>query len=87
MRADQPATLTWVEALDGGDQYRNVQKRDRIFMQDIPSLGMQLSLLIWNIDIQELRGVKKVLLWRMNIGEQLGMGELGRLIQLKIQKS
>lgn len=44
-RADQPATLTWVEALDGGDQYRNVEKRDRIFMQDIPSLGNATQLI------------------------------------------
>jgi dipeptidyl aminopeptidase/acylaminoacyl peptidase len=38
-RADKPATLTWVEALDGGDQYREVEKRDRVFMQDVPFNG------------------------------------------------
>ncbi|MBO6536370.1 MAG: S9 family peptidase [Balneolaceae bacterium] len=38
-RADQPATLVWVEALDGGDQYREVEKRDRILMQEVPLNG------------------------------------------------
>lgn len=35
-RADKPASLTWVEALDGGDQYKDVQKRDRVYMQSAP---------------------------------------------------
>lgn len=38
-RADQPATLVWVEALDGGDQRREVEKRDRVFMQEVPFSG------------------------------------------------
>ncbi len=38
-RADHPATLTWVEALDGGDQYREVEKRDRVLMQEVPFRG------------------------------------------------
>lgn len=35
-RADKPATLVWVEALDGGDQYREAEKRDRVLMLDAP---------------------------------------------------
>jgi len=35
-RADVPATLTWVEALDGGDQAKMVEKRDRIYMHSAP---------------------------------------------------
>lgn len=38
-RADKPSTLVWVEALDGGDQRREVEKRDRVFMQEIPFRG------------------------------------------------
>ncbi|WP_018127907.1 prolyl oligopeptidase family serine peptidase [Balneola vulgaris] len=38
-RADEAATLTWVEALDGGDQYREVEKRDRVYMQKAPFNG------------------------------------------------
>ncbi|RNC79350.1 MAG: S9 family peptidase [Balneola sp.] len=38
-RADQPATLVWVEALDGGDQRREVEKRDRVLMQEVPFRG------------------------------------------------
>lgn len=35
-RADAPATLVWVEALDGGDQNNEVEKRDRIYLLDAP---------------------------------------------------
>ena len=35
-REDKPATLVWVEALDGGDQYREVENRDRVLMLDAP---------------------------------------------------
>jgi len=38
-RADKPSTLVWVEALDGGDQRREAEKRDRVFMQEIPFSG------------------------------------------------
>ena len=44
-RADQPATLTWIEALDGGDQYRKVEKRDRVFMQEVPFRGEATKLI------------------------------------------
>jgi dipeptidyl aminopeptidase/acylaminoacyl peptidase len=35
-RADAPATLTWVEALDGGDIRREAEFRDRVYMQAAP---------------------------------------------------
>ncbi|MEX0608018.1 MAG: prolyl oligopeptidase family serine peptidase [Balneolaceae bacterium] len=35
-RADEPATLTWVEALDGGDDKVEVENRDRLFMLKAP---------------------------------------------------
>lgn len=44
-RADQPATLVWVEALDGGDQRKEVEKRDRIFMQEVPFKGEPTQLI------------------------------------------
>ncbi|MCD4690623.1 prolyl oligopeptidase family serine peptidase [bacterium] len=35
-RADAPATLAWVEALDGGDAGREAEVRDRVFMLAAP---------------------------------------------------
>jgi len=35
-RSDRPATLYWVEALDGGDPANEVPFRDQIYMQDMP---------------------------------------------------
>jgi dipeptidyl aminopeptidase/acylaminoacyl peptidase len=35
-RADKPATLFWVEALDGGDPAINVAERDAVYSQDAP---------------------------------------------------
>ena len=35
-RADKPATLTWSEALDGGDARAAAAQRDRLFMLDAP---------------------------------------------------
>src|SRR5690606_29986095 len=35
-RADAPATLTWVEALDGGDPSRDAARRDRLLALDAP---------------------------------------------------
>jgi dipeptidyl aminopeptidase/acylaminoacyl peptidase len=36
-RSDKPATLSWVEALDGGDPAREVDFRDQVYMQDMPN--------------------------------------------------
>jgi dipeptidyl aminopeptidase/acylaminoacyl peptidase len=44
-RADEAATLTWVEALDGGDASRQVAKRDRILMLAAPFAGEPRTLL------------------------------------------
>ena len=38
-RADAPATLAWVEALDGGDGNRDVAERDRVFVLAAPFEG------------------------------------------------
>jgi len=35
-RADQPATLCWVEALDGGDAGRPAEERDALWLHDAP---------------------------------------------------
>lgn len=44
-RNDKPATLTWVEALDGGDPGIDVPFRDEVFQQDAPFNGPITSLL------------------------------------------
>jgi dipeptidyl aminopeptidase/acylaminoacyl peptidase len=38
-RADAPATLVWVEALDGGDAGREAEERDRLFQFEAPFTG------------------------------------------------
>ena len=44
-RADAAATITWVEALDGGDPARAAEKRDRILMLEAPFAGEPRTLL------------------------------------------
>ena len=44
-RNDKPATLVWVEALDGGDPENQVPYRDEVFQQDAPFNGKVTSLL------------------------------------------
>jgi dipeptidyl aminopeptidase/acylaminoacyl peptidase len=44
-RADAPAILTWVEALDGGDPRREAQHRDRMFVLDAPFAGEPRALI------------------------------------------
>jgi dipeptidyl aminopeptidase/acylaminoacyl peptidase len=44
-RADVAATLTWVEALDGGDPTREAAKRDRLLALDAPFAGEPRTLL------------------------------------------
>ena len=48
-RADQPATLTWVEALDGGDPRAKVPFRDRVVALAAPFNGpaVELSKIEW----------------------------------------
>ncbi|ANC54972.1 aminoacyl peptidase [Brevundimonas sp. GW460-12-10-14-LB2] len=51
-RADAPATLTWVEALDGGDIRKQAEFRDRVFMQAAPFTSEPVKL----IDLKERYG-------------------------------
>jgi dipeptidyl aminopeptidase/acylaminoacyl peptidase len=44
-RADVSATLTWLEALDGGDPTREAAKRDRLLALDAPFTGAPRTLL------------------------------------------
>ncbi|MGM5470731.1 alpha/beta hydrolase family protein [Flavobacteriaceae bacterium LMO-SS05] len=44
-RNDKPATLIWVEALDGGDPENEVPYRDEVFQQQAPFNGPVTSLL------------------------------------------
>jgi|JI9StandDraft_2_1071091.scaffolds.fasta_scaffold01189_5 dipeptidyl aminopeptidase/acylaminoacyl peptidase len=44
-RADQPATLYYVEALDGGDQAKPAEFRDEVFIWDAPFSSNPISLL------------------------------------------
>ncbi|MEM6645461.1 MAG: prolyl oligopeptidase family serine peptidase [Bacteroidota bacterium] len=44
-RADAPATLYWVEALDGGDSRAEVDFRDRVFMLEAPFTGSAEALI------------------------------------------
>ncbi len=55
-RSDAPATLAWVEALDGGDPRREAAVRDRVFLLDAPftaqptrliDLEHRLSDIVW----------------------------------------
>lgn len=43
-RPTSPATLVWVEALDGGDPRRRVPNRDRILMLEAPFAGKPVEL-------------------------------------------
>jgi len=43
-RADAPATLTWVEALDGGDGRAEAAQRDRVFTLEAPFSGTPRSI-------------------------------------------
>ncbi len=44
-RNDAPATLVWLEALDGGDPARAAEKRDRVLMLAAPFTGQPVRLL------------------------------------------
>lgn len=44
-RRDKPATLVWVEALDGGDPANEVPYRDEVFQQEAPFNGAKRSIL------------------------------------------
>ena len=42
-RSDQPATITWVKALDGGDPEKEVEFRDEVFELPAPFTGQERS--------------------------------------------
>jgi dipeptidyl aminopeptidase/acylaminoacyl peptidase len=44
-RADAPATLVWVEAMDGGDARSDAAVRDRVFLLDAPFSGTPRTLI------------------------------------------
>ncbi len=44
-RADQPAALAWIEALDNGDPTKQVPKRDRVLSIAAPFIGAPATLL------------------------------------------
>lgn len=48
-RADQPATLAWVEALDGGDAANEVPFRDALYTLDTADLAASPTLLVKTI--------------------------------------
>jgi len=47
-RADEPATLCWVEALDGGDAEAQAEFRDRVLMLEAPFTGEAVTLAVLN---------------------------------------
>jgi dipeptidyl aminopeptidase/acylaminoacyl peptidase len=51
-RADQPATVVWVEAVDGGDPRRQAAKRDAVRMLAAPFTGEPETLVAvdWRVD-------------------------------------
>jgi dipeptidyl aminopeptidase/acylaminoacyl peptidase len=63
-RADAPATLVWLEALDNGDPTAKVAKRDKVLMLDAPFSGQGRTLLetefrtgpiLWGRDVAVVR--------------------------------
>lgn len=44
-RSDKPHTLTWVEALDGGDPAKKVEKRDALYTLEAPFTGQPNKLI------------------------------------------
>lgn len=49
-RGDRPAMLYWVEALDGGDASRSVEKRDAVYLLDAPFTNEPE--LLWQTDLR-----------------------------------
>ena len=81
-RADSPATLCWVEALDGGDAGKPAKERDRIFMLAEPftgepqpalTLGFRYSGIMWGNDdlaavSETWRRTRRSRVWRIQPG-------------------
>ncbi|MEL6488801.1 MAG: prolyl oligopeptidase family serine peptidase [Cyanobacteria bacterium J06621_3] len=78
-RADKPATLYWVEALDGGDARAEVEYRDRILTLEAPFTGepqllwqskLRYNSIVWgNGDIaiayEAMYNTRQVQMWRL----------------------
>jgi hypothetical protein len=60
-RPDQPATLTWVEALDGGDPRTKVPHRDKVMLQAAPFDSEPVNCAAPSIDLAVSRGPKRPL--------------------------
>lgn len=68
-RADQPATLTWVEALDGGDPAVEVPHRDQMFTLSAPfegkaEAGLKFKLRFWGFTWGNKHLAITVAFWR-----------------------
>lgn len=48
-RSDKPATLYWVEALDGGDFNREMEFHDQVYLLEAPFSGSPLELVATNL--------------------------------------
>ncbi len=53
-RDDKPATLSWVEALDGGNARKAADERDRVFMLDAPFDGEAVPLITLSLRVDEV---------------------------------
>lgn len=60
-RADQPATLVWVEALDGGDPAVAAEKRDRALMLAAPFAGEPTTLAEVGYRVEEITWARPTL--------------------------
>jgi len=49
-RPDQPGTLTWVEALDGGDPRKEIHPRDALFSLDLVDLAASGTRELWRTE-------------------------------------
>ena len=89
-RADAPATLSWIEALDEGNPRREVAERDRIFLlsapfdaqpQTLATLGFRADAIYWGGDdlalIEESWWkTRRTRLWRVRPGTASSRPEL-----------
>jgi dipeptidyl aminopeptidase/acylaminoacyl peptidase len=89
-RADEPATLTWLEALDGGNPRKEAAQRDRALMLEAPftgepvtlaTLALRTSDITWASDdlalVEELWWkTRKVRRWRVRPGSPSTAPEL-----------
>lgn len=62
-RADQPATLYWVEAQDGGDPRKVAEIRDKVFLLNAPFDGTPVELISLPLRYSGIDWAKKDLAW------------------------